>query len=243
MTFVLDESGSMSAAYEATISGFNEFMDSQRDKSLGVCRVSLVKFNGDRIKTVYSDRHIDDVKPLTRRTYNPASVTPLYDAIGQAIRDTEEKYKASVDVLKAVTGSDGKAAIPMVIMIIMTDGLENNSRKYNQKTIFDLISEKKDEGWAFVFLGADQDSWAAAQPLGFGTGNIANYDRNQTQRAFAGVAQATTQYRMATSAVMDNLAASVSQNSDDADVQQLVSKASADLADLRKNFWQGKKAV
>jgi len=235
LTFVLDESGSMQAAYEATISGFNEFLDSQRDKALGECRVTLVKFNGDRIKTVYTDRHIDDVKPLTRNDYSPANVTPLYDAIGQAIRDTEEKYRASVDVLKALTGSDGGSATPMVIMLVMTDGLENTSKKYDRKAIFDMISEKKNEGWVFAFMGADQDSWAAAQPLGFDQGCVANYASSMTREAFGGVSAATQTYRAAAGAALDSL--DKARTTGD---EILLSKTTANLADLRKNYFKEK---
>ena len=76
MTFVLDETGSMQPHRDMTISGFNEFLESQKDKSLGECRVTLVKFNSTKIETVYSDMHIDDVPLLSPDNYQPDHNTP-----------------------------------------------------------------------------------------------------------------------------------------------------------------------
>src|SRR3990167_10485586 len=58
----------------------------------------------------------------------------------------------------------------------MTDGLENTSKEFNQTQIFDLIKRKENEGnWTFVYLGANQDSFAVGGSLGFARGNTINY--------------------------------------------------------------------
>ncbi len=59
----------------------------------------------------------------------------------------------------------------------MTDGEENASREYNQNTMRKLIEEKEKEGnWKFVFLGANQDSYATATNFGIARANVANFN-------------------------------------------------------------------
>jgi len=228
ITFVLDETGSMHSVKEQTISGFNEFLRSQEDKSLGETRVTLIKFNSEKIETVYSDALIEDVPNLTRDTYKPDSTTPLYDAVARAIKDTDDKLSLSSKVLTRLAGH--KVAVPpLVLLVVMTDGLENASREYTRDDIFRMIEGKKKEGWAFAFLGSNQDSWDAAKPMGFAPGSIANYDQGNVQGAFAGISHAMSSYRKAASqlrATADNKA----------DYMKSITA-------LGKDFWQGKKEV
>jgi hypothetical protein len=54
-----------------------------------------------------------------------------------------------------------------VIVIIMTDGLENASKSFNAKQVLDLIVQQRDVyKWDFVFLGANQDAIATASQMG-----------------------------------------------------------------------------
>src|SRR5262245_42450040 len=57
----------------------------------------------------------------------------------------------------------------------MTDGEENASRTWDQPRLFRRIGELRDRGWTFVFLGANQDSYAAGGALGVGAGNVSNF--------------------------------------------------------------------
>ncbi len=63
----------------------------------------------------------------------------------------------------------------MIVMII-TDGYENASREYTQGHIFEAIEKRREEGWAFLFLGADQDAYAEGSKMGFSAKNSANWD-------------------------------------------------------------------
>jgi hypothetical protein len=154
VSFILDETGSMLSCKEATISGFNEYIETLKQRR-GTLRMTLTKFNSSRIEKTYEDKPIGEVEPLNADTYQPDDTTPLYDAIGQTIRGINNRSN--------------------VLCIIMTDGLENASREYKREDIFKMIKEKEDEGWSFVFLGANQDSWATGQALGFAAGNVADY--------------------------------------------------------------------
>ncbi len=155
VSFILDESGSMSSCEEATISGFNEYIETLKQRR-GTLRMTLTKFNSDGINVVYDDKAIGEVVSLNNDTYKPDAVTPLYDAIAKTIQDISEDRNN-------------------VLCIIMTDGLENASTEYKREDVFKMIKEKQDLGWSFVFLGANQDSWQTGRALGLSSGNVANY--------------------------------------------------------------------
>lgn len=145
ISFVLDETGSMLLIKDATISGFNEWLETVKFNGKSA-RVTLTCFNSNRLDIKYNDVPAKDVKKLTSQSYNPDAMTPLYDAIGTTIKSIEESIAKSNDN-------------PDVLMVILTDGQENHSKEYTSGKIFDLIEEKKKEGWAFIYLGANQDSW------------------------------------------------------------------------------------
>ena len=143
--FLLDETGSMESYKEATINGFNEYLQSLKKDGKDTL-FTLTRFNSDKIETPYSAVPISEVEELTDETYRPDAMTPLYDAIAKTVRKTEEALK-------------GKRSKPKILFVIQTDGLENASREHDRKAIFQMIEAKKAEKWMFVYLGADQDAW------------------------------------------------------------------------------------
>lgn len=175
INFVLDETGSMEVCRDATISGFNEYIDSlKKDKKL---RFTLTKFDSNKIDVVYNRVLLDKVEHLSRDTYIPGAMTPLYDAIAHTITSIESKVK-------------GKP----VLCVIMTDGEENASHEYNRTKLFKLIKDKEKEGWTFVYLGANQDAWAIGQAIGLHRGNVVNYNTAKTGKAFRTLSHNTQCY-------------------------------------------------
>jgi len=179
VVFLLDETGSMSGYRDETISGFNEYIDTLRSNGHKKIKFTLTTFNSEKIATPYNAVSLDKVQPLTRDTYEPNYTTPLYDAIVETIKKTEE------------TLAEKKKR--RVLFVIMTDGQENASSTSRQ-TVFELIKEKESQNWTFVFLGANQDSWQAGGAMGMAMGNVANYSQAQTTSAFRGMAGATVDY-------------------------------------------------
>jgi len=170
---VLDETGSMECVRDQTISGYNEYIASL--KKQGDTSFTLVKFDSTKVETVHDAVPIKDVPELSRDTYIPGQMTPLYDAIGQTI--------------KTIDAQKGK---PNVIFAVLTDGYENASREYSQKQISDMITERQDKkGWTFAFLGANQDAWAVSQGLGMARGNTMTYAQAKTPQTFVALAAAT----------------------------------------------------
>ena len=158
--FILDETGSMQVRKAAAISGYNEYVETL--KSNGVAkglRFSLVSFNSGHTTTVCDAVRVKDIPLLTNDSYRPDNCTPLYDAIGTTLRAME----------KSVV--DGGA-----LVIILTDGEENDSKSWTRVQVYDLIKEKKDAGWKFVFLGADVDAYQAGYVnLGIDSEDCATY--------------------------------------------------------------------
>jgi hypothetical protein len=153
ITIVLDQSGSMQMVKPDTIGGFNRFLADQQ-KQPGSATLTLVRFSDQ--PTVHQAGPVTQVSPLTDSSYTPGGNTALLDAIGTAIDHTGK-------FLGDLPEADRPAK---VICVIMTDGQENSSRKFNQWEIADKIKHQKEVyKWDFVFIGADQDAIASASAL------------------------------------------------------------------------------
>ena len=84
--------------------------------------------------------------------------------------------------------------VPRVMCTIMTDGEENSSSEYTKTAIFKQITDKEKEGWAFAYLGANQDAWAASESIGIPRRNSANYQADAPERALRSTAEATSRW-------------------------------------------------
>ena len=163
IAFLLDETGSMGSVRDATISGFNEYVDTVKGQHPDAL-LSLRLFSTTKYDKVTQLTPLPMVPRLSYENYAPSGGTPLYDCVAQLIRETEQ---ATAHLRPA----------PEVLFVIMTDGEEKSSREYNRERIFQLISRKQEEaGWTFVFLGANQDAWAVGQSIGVRASSSMTYD-------------------------------------------------------------------
>ena len=177
VTFILDESGSMESVRAATISGFNEYVNTLKSDDTPTL-LRLMTFNSSGMNTIYSFEDVSSVREMTRGDYKPGHLTPLYDAIARGILDTDgylEKASGEVDV----------------IFVIMTDGLENDSKEYGRKHVFDMISKRKNQGWAFTYVGANQDAWEVGRGIGIRGEYTADYDADIPEKAMESIAVST----------------------------------------------------
>jgi hypothetical protein len=147
--FVLDESGSMSSIWDSTIDAVNEYFNAQKLEE-GETWVTLTKFDTE-FRPLYNYTPLDEVAPLNRETFRPRGLTALHDAIGKTLNE----YRSKKDV--------------RTVFVIMTDGRENASNEYTLASVKPLIDSKKKDGWDFVFLGANIDSYAVGGAYGFNT--------------------------------------------------------------------------
>lgn len=153
ITFVLDSSGSMSKIEDDTIGGFNSFLDDQKDEE-GNAAVSLIEFDTN-VESVYEGQVIEAAPTLSEDTYTPSGRTALHDAIVTAI-DSTEKH---VETMAAATQPDN------VIVVVLTDGKENASETPHD-TVRERVEDKQDDGWEFLFIGANQDAALTASKMG-----------------------------------------------------------------------------
>ena len=155
IVMVLDRSGSMSGCQDATIKGFNEFLEEQK-KEPGEASLTLAQFDHE-YEVVHDGKPLVDVLPLTSQTFQPRGTTALLDAIGTTINSVGRRLEATAEADRP-----GK-----VLFVILTDGIENASREFQCKQVFDMIHHQEDKyNWKFVFIGADQDAIASAASLG-----------------------------------------------------------------------------
>ena len=62
----------------------------------------------------------------------------------------------------------------VVVVTIITDGLENASKEYTGAAVKKLVEQLKSEGWTFTYMGANQDSTEIAFNLSIR--NSRNFD-------------------------------------------------------------------
>lgn len=167
IVFILDRSGSMSGLEADTIGGFNAMIEKQK-KAAGKALISTVLF--DHVSTVLHDRvPLERVEPMTDRDYTVRGSTALLDAIGGAIRHIANVHKYAREEDR-----------PMhTLFVITTDGMENASRNYNIETVRRMIRRQKEQGWEFLFLGANIDAVKTAGSFGIGADRAVNYHADQ----------------------------------------------------------------
>lgn len=145
---ILDKSGSMDIIRKEAVNGYNETLGTiraaqKRHIDTQEHFVSLAMFCGCGIEMVYDKTPINVAKNLTLKQYIPCCSTPLFDSIGKTVN----KLRADVKDMEDAT----------VLVTIITDGEENDSKEWSGPAIKKLIKECKDEGWMFSFIGAGED--------------------------------------------------------------------------------------
>lgn len=183
--FLLDESGSMTNHLNATIGGYNDFLEEQV-RAGGQCLLTLTKFEGGNYRTPYEDIDVRMVPHLTPKTFRPGGGTPLRDAILHRLRAIPVRL-ARWDIR------------PQVIFVVMTDGDDTGSLA----SVADVSRElagAREAGWTPVYLGANQNAALVAGSLGFPAGNIRSFETARMRETLRDLATATTAYRAAAGA-------------------------------------------
>lgn len=185
LVFVVDRSGSMAGLESDTIGGLNATLQRNREVD-GECNVSIVLF--DNVSEVLVDRKpLQEVSNLTKSQYQVRGCTALLDAVGDAIRYTEKVQSILPEEYRAEN----------VIFAIITDGLENASRRRTYHEVKRTIEAKQEKGWEFLFLGANIDAAAEAGRIGIREDHAAQYvsDDRGTEIAYDAIACAQVSRR------------------------------------------------
>jgi hypothetical protein len=130
--------------------------------------VSLVTcgagFRGD-VERDFVNSSVSRLKPLTNY-YAGGGSTPLFDSVGEII-----------DILES--SPDAKNSDVTFLVMVVTDGCENSSKKWSGRQIGDRITRLQDsDRWTFTFRvprGTKRD----LTRLGISAGNIEEWEQNE----------------------------------------------------------------
>ena len=145
---IMDRSGSMWDIQRPAIQGYNEVLGGVKAAKKQYAEtqeqfITLVLFDSSSIDEIYWNEDPEAAKILTSETYVPGACTPLYDAVGRTLTKLQNELKEDKN--------------HSVVVTIITDGLENDSKEYSLADIKALIEHLKGEGWSFAYMGTDHD--------------------------------------------------------------------------------------
>ena len=191
VAFVLDRSGSMQAIEEAVVDGYNGYLGELRAQG-GDTLYSLTTFNTS-LRHVCVGEPLARVPELDHGLYRPGGMTALYDAIAHTVLETDHRLQAQ-----------GRGQ-EKVLVVVMTDGLENSSTDYDAHTIAELVRDYDERpNWTFVYLGAGHASVSEAGRVAAGMGYrsdnamLWSADPVSTKKSMDSLAEATRARRAST---------------------------------------------
>lgn len=162
---LVDRSGSMAGKEDDTIGGINTTFDElKNDPTPDIdVKVSIKLFDHEE-KMLIKEMDLDKVKPITRDQYYPRGQTALYDAIGNTLEHFIQKK------------IDNNNAYKLCSVYVVTDGYENSSKDYNQKTIKQMIENaEKYYDIKLFYLAANQDAILSASAIGINQNQALDY--------------------------------------------------------------------
>lgn len=177
---VIDRSGSMQSKTMETISGYNAWLQTQKDVDTDDAYI-VVTFFGDG----YTVSHLVPINlgaPLSGENYVPDGFTPLLDAVMATILAMEAEAQPG----------------DRFLVNILTDGAENASRQTTLQKVQTKIQELQATGqWTFTYQGCEADAWDQARSIGINQGNFQGYQNSGvgTRSAYEAQANATVSYR------------------------------------------------
>ena len=168
--FVIDESGSMCGTEADVIGGFKKVIDEQKAVKDGTCSVSYFKF-ATGVEKVYIGKDVNEVEYLDGK-YSPDGLTALFDGVGTAIDEIGKWIDKMPESEKPEKN----------LIVIMTDGGENNSKDYSVSKVKEMIKHQEEKyNWSFIYMGSDLTDANDAKSLGITNrlySSKANYAEN-----------------------------------------------------------------
>jgi hypothetical protein len=155
--YIIDISGSMSRVADEVSGEINAGLQGQRGEDI---HLDVVEFN-TRLHPWYNGP-VNNVPTYSMRT---GYMTALLDAVGETI-DRVGRQLAEMDASERPR---------LVTVTIVTDGLENASRKYTKAKVAEMIRHQSDVyNWQFFYIGANQDAYQVARDLGINEDTTSN---------------------------------------------------------------------
>lgn len=161
---VLDASGSMSDIEDDTRGSFNSFIKAQKAAE-GKTVLDIYQFSGEVRRIV---EHVDlaSFSDDLMARYTCSGCTALNDAVCTAIDTLGQEFAAMKEEDRPEN----------VLMVIITDGFENASRKFSSSDVKERIKHQTEKyNWEFQYLAANQDAFAAGSAMGIAADNCAAF--------------------------------------------------------------------
>lgn len=155
LVLIIDASGSMEHLQHETISSVNGVVRDQLEDSGEKLDLTVAVFNTS-VEILLDGVRATSPHILSKQTYRPGDCTALHDAVVEVITGVGDR-------LASRSEEERPSA---VVVVIVTDGEENASTRYKLSDVAQIIDhQKKAYNWQFLFLGANQDSWATGQAM------------------------------------------------------------------------------
>ncbi len=157
---VLDASGSMSDIEDDTKGSFNSFIKAQKAAE-GKTVLDIYQFSGEVRRIV---EHVDlaSFSDDLMARYTCSGCTALNDAVCTAIDTLGQEFAAMKEEDRPEN----------VLMVIITDGFENASRKFSSSDVKERIKHQTEKyNWEFQYLAANQDAFATGAAMGIAADN------------------------------------------------------------------------
>lgn len=170
IVFVLDASSSMKHQRSDVITGVNGLMNHLRSKleEGEDAVVSCVTFAATLSTTDVDNVLLSALPRLHPSQYRLSRGTALYDAIGTTLTQRLEPVPVS-----------------NVVVVIATDGIDNESMNFTQVQISEMVTRCKQLGWRFIYICEDSTAMEEGTRLGLGAG-APQSDAFQTPRGSIG---------------------------------------------------------
>lgn len=144
---IVDASGSMDTIYSQALMGVNSTIETIRNTKHDMPEqeqyLTLLSFadGGEKLQYIYNVREIECVRNITTHDYQLRGMTALYDAIGDSVTELREKMQKG----------------DRALVTIITDGYENDSCRWTEEGVKNLIDDLRQYDWVFTYIGANQD--------------------------------------------------------------------------------------
>jgi len=176
---VVDRSGSMGNLWTSTSQGMDNFLHSQRRlaRDTGIkTTFSLTTFD-DTAETYFDKVNLATLDlPLLdaakQKMFYPRGMTLLVDTLMQRLCAASRTRN---ELLASMTPAERQDANIGGLILINTDGQDNQSRLFTSENIKEKITKMMGEGFTFTFMAANQDAISTAATFGIGAGAAITY--------------------------------------------------------------------
>lgn len=163
---LIDRSGSMSGSEARHVSGIKEIIQSRQANNTD-CNITVAQFDSENaFDIMINNQNVLDID-LNKVGLSPRGATPLYDAIGRMINHA-----------RAIATNNN------VVMLIVTDGLENSSKEWNLERVKNAISSAKSNEWDITFMGTNIDAVYSGGSMGLSFDKSVDFSQNKAGEVY-----------------------------------------------------------